>query len=186
MAIEAMPDHTDLHFELALCARAEGDLETAERLAATCLELGDAPARYASVAGSGTYLALCLLGEIAERRGHSDEAEGYYLRSLRDHPDYVAPVLPAAALMLGRDADLAQLRAALPLERPSATLLAATACLEANRLGEADELFLEVRADNSRAHGLYRRRGFEEIGVRRGYYQPSGADAIVMRKDLRR
>jgi ribosomal-protein-alanine N-acetyltransferase len=49
-----------------------------------------------------------------------------------------------------------------------------------------DEVFLEVRADNSRAHGLYRRRGFEEIGVRRGYYQPSGADAIVMRKDLRR
>ena len=48
------------------------------------------------------------------------------------------------------------------------------------------ELFLEVRADNSRAHGLYRRRGFEEIGVRRGYYKPSGVDAIVMRKDLLR
>lgn len=49
-----------------------------------------------------------------------------------------------------------------------------------------DEVFLEVRADNHRAHGLYTRRGFEEIGVRRGYYQPSGTDAIVMRKDLRR
>jgi [ribosomal protein S18]-alanine N-acetyltransferase len=48
------------------------------------------------------------------------------------------------------------------------------------------EVFLEVRADNPRAQGLYRRRGFEEIGVRRGYYQPSGADAIVMRKDLQR
>jgi [ribosomal protein S18]-alanine N-acetyltransferase len=48
------------------------------------------------------------------------------------------------------------------------------------------EVFLEVRADNSRAHGLYLRRGFEEIGVRRGYYQPSGMDAIVMRKDLLR
>ena len=46
------------------------------------------------------------------------------------------------------------------------------------------EVFLEVRADNPRAHGLYLRRGFEEIGVRRGYYQPSGTDAIVMRKDL--
>jgi ribosomal-protein-alanine N-acetyltransferase len=33
---------------------------------------------------------------------------------------------------------------------------------------------------------LYLRRGFEEIGVRRGYYQPSGVDAIVMRKDLLR
>ena len=48
------------------------------------------------------------------------------------------------------------------------------------------ELFLEVRADNPRAHGLYVRRGFAEIGVRRGYYKPSGVDAIVMRKDLLR
>ena len=48
------------------------------------------------------------------------------------------------------------------------------------------EVFLEVRKDNPRARGLYLRRGFEEIGVRRGYYQPSGVNAIVMRKDLRR
>lgn len=48
------------------------------------------------------------------------------------------------------------------------------------------EVLLEVREDNPRARGLYLRRGFEEIGVRRGYYQPSGVDAIVMRKDLRR
>jgi [ribosomal protein S18]-alanine N-acetyltransferase len=48
------------------------------------------------------------------------------------------------------------------------------------------EVFLEVREDNPRARGLYLRRGFEEIGVRRGYYQPSGVDAIVMRKDLSR
>jgi len=48
------------------------------------------------------------------------------------------------------------------------------------------EVFLEVREDNPRARGLYQRRGFEEIGVRRGYYQPSGVDAIVMRKDMRR
>jgi ribosomal-protein-alanine N-acetyltransferase len=48
------------------------------------------------------------------------------------------------------------------------------------------EVFLEVREDNPRARGLYLRRGFEEIGVRRGYYQPPGVDAIVMRKDLRR
>jgi ribosomal-protein-alanine N-acetyltransferase len=46
------------------------------------------------------------------------------------------------------------------------------------------QVFLEVRADNPRAQDLYRRHDFTEIGVRRGYYQPSGTDAIVMRKDL--
>ncbi|MFW3169974.1 ribosomal protein S18-alanine N-acetyltransferase [Geodermatophilus sp. CPCC 206100] len=55
-------------------------------------------------------------------------------------------------------------------------------------LAEADRrrspvVLLEVRADNEVAQGLYRRRGFTEIGRRRGYYQPSGADAVVMRRE---
>jgi len=63
------------------------------------------------------------------------------------------------------------------------SVLLGTIIDEARRRGCA-EVFLEVRADNPRAHGLYRRRGFEDVGARRGYYQPSGMDAIVMRKDL--
>ena len=42
---------------------------------------------------------------------------------------------------------------------------------------------LEVRADNATAIELYLRHGFRELGVRRGYYQPSGADALVMRRE---
>ena len=59
------------------------------------------------------------------------------------------------------------------------------ALLEAATGRGCAEVFLEVRKDNARARALYLWRGFEEIGVRRGYYQPSGMDAIVMRKDLR-
>jgi ribosomal-protein-alanine N-acetyltransferase len=47
-----------------------------------------------------------------------------------------------------------------------------------------DHLDLEVRADNESARRLYERHGFRQIAVRRKYYQPSGTDAIVMRKDL--
>ncbi|WP_101847194.1 ribosomal protein S18-alanine N-acetyltransferase [Zhihengliuella sp. ISTPL4] len=50
----------------------------------------------------------------------------------------------------------------------------------------AREIFLEVRADNPPAEGLYRAEGFEEIGRRPRYYQPDDVDAIVMRLDLRR
>ena len=46
------------------------------------------------------------------------------------------------------------------------------------------EVFLEVRADNARAQRLYHWWGFADIGIRRGYYQPSGTDAIVMRRPL--
>jgi len=42
---------------------------------------------------------------------------------------------------------------------------------------------LEVRTDNTVAQGLYARAGFLPQGVRRGYYQPSGADALVMLLD---
>jgi [ribosomal protein S18]-alanine N-acetyltransferase len=56
-------------------------------------------------------------------------------------------------------------------------------------LAEADRrrapvVLLEVRADNERAIGLYRRRGFAEIGRRPRYYQPSGTDALVMKREI--
>jgi [ribosomal protein S18]-alanine N-acetyltransferase len=57
-------------------------------------------------------------------------------------------------------------------------------------LAEADRrspvVLLEVRADNELAQGLYRRRGFTEIGRRRGYYQPSNTDAVVMKREVLR
>ncbi|WP_051581473.1 ribosomal protein S18-alanine N-acetyltransferase [Pseudonocardia acaciae] len=56
-------------------------------------------------------------------------------------------------------------------------------------LDHADALratvFLEVRTDNEAAFGLYRSTGFEPLGVRRNYYQPSGADAFTMRRPAR-
>ncbi|KAB8198085.1 ribosomal-protein-alanine N-acetyltransferase [Nonomuraea phyllanthi] len=53
---------------------------------------------------------------------------------------------------------------------------------EATRRG-AREVFLEVRADNPQAQGVYRHYGFEEIGTRRRYYD-DGTDAIMMRRKL--
>lgn len=54
---------------------------------------------------------------------------------------------------------------------------------EAAKRGYA-EVLLEVREDNPRARRLYLRHGFAEIGIRRGYYQPSGVDAVVMCKEI--
>ena len=48
-------------------------------------------------------------------------------------------------------------------------------------------LGLEVRRGNAGARALYARRGFAEVGVRRGYYPADGRreDAVVMRLALR-
>jgi ribosomal-protein-alanine N-acetyltransferase len=48
---------------------------------------------------------------------------------------------------------------------------------------DARSVLLEVAADNAPAQKLYAAYGFEPVGVRRGYYQPSNTDALVMRRD---
>ncbi|AXB46893.1 ribosomal protein S18-alanine N-acetyltransferase [Amycolatopsis albispora] len=51
-------------------------------------------------------------------------------------------------------------------------------------LTKADELrapvLLEVRTDNEVALTMYEKHGFIKLGVRKRYYQPSGADAYTM------
>ncbi len=57
-------------------------------------------------------------------------------------------------------------------------------------LARADEdaatVFLEVRTDNGAAIRLYERHGFTCVGLRRHYYQPSGADAYTMKREVQR
>ena len=53
---------------------------------------------------------------------------------------------------------------------------------EADRRG-ARRTLLEVAVDNAAAQKLYARYGFEPVGVRRGYYQPSNTDALVMLRE---
>jgi ribosomal-protein-alanine N-acetyltransferase len=46
--------------------------------------------------------------------------------------------------------------------------------------GGARKVLLEVAVDNAPAQKLYAAYGFEAVGLRRGYYQPSNTDAVVM------
>ncbi len=50
---------------------------------------------------------------------------------------------------------------------------------EAARVGIKQTL-LEVAVDNAPAQRLYATYDFEPVGIRRGYYQPSNTDALVM------
>jgi ribosomal-protein-alanine N-acetyltransferase len=56
-----------------------------------------------------------------------------------------------------------------------------TELLRTATAAECHEVLLDVRVDNARAQRLYRRFGFEPIGIRKGYYQPGSVDAVVMR-----
>ena len=52
--------------------------------------------------------------------------------------------------------------------------------------GEAETMFLEVRPSNPGAIALYKKLGFKEIGVRKGYYpaQNGREDAIMLSLEL--
>lgn len=43
--------------------------------------------------------------------------------------------------------------------------------------------FLEVRSGNLPALGLYRKLGYEQAGIRKGYYQDNQEDALLMNLD---
>jgi [ribosomal protein S18]-alanine N-acetyltransferase len=51
------------------------------------------------------------------------------------------------------------------------------------RRHEITKTLLEVAIDNGPAQKLYANYGFEPVGVRRGYYQPSNTDAVVMMRE---
>ena len=48
------------------------------------------------------------------------------------------------------------------------------------RVADRRRVLLEVRTDNVKALALYDSEGFVRLGIRRRYYQPSGADAYTM------
>lgn len=55
---------------------------------------------------------------------------------------------------------------------------------EAERRGTR-KVLLEVAVDNDPAQKLYARYDFEPVAIRRGYYQPSNTDALVMLRQSR-
>ena len=147
------PDHTDLVLEAALAARSRGDLCKAAELARRCLEMGDAPAEYASTTGAGTFLAMTLLAEVHAALGDRAGQEQILRRSLAEHPDYIAPVLPLVELLIARGVDSAEIDALVPAKVP-ARVLAGSAYIEGGRAAEAERWFrsaLEAQPSNSAA-----------------------------------
>lgn len=106
----------------------------------------------------------------------------YYLVAF--HPDSPGRIVAYAGLLSPHGALEADIQTIAVAEEARGHGLGRTLMLsligEARNRG-AREVFLEVRADNPQAQRLYQRLGFEELGIRKGYYQPDNVDALVMR-----
>lgn len=56
--------------------------------------------------------------------------------------------------------------------------------MKAAKENNAEVMSLEVRVSNTIAQNLYRKLGFQEGGIRKGYYQDNQEDALVMWVEL--
>lgn len=119
--------------------------------------------------------------EAWSRDAMRSELEGEYRRYLVLVDERGTVRGYAGLLVVGGDGDI-QTIALAPEQRGHGhgRMLMEALLNEAESRG-AEQVFLEVRADNPAARGLYDSLGFEQIGVRPRYYQPDDVDAVVMR-----
>jgi glycosyltransferase involved in cell wall biosynthesis/Flp pilus assembly protein TadD len=112
--LRVYPTFTDLVFERGLCARERRELDTAAGFFGRCLEMGDAPARFAGMVGRGSFLALAALASVSADAGDRDAAIAYLERSLAEYPQYLPAGLELAdALLADPEADPAAVLARL-------------------------------------------------------------------------
>ncbi|AYF97519.1 tRNA (adenosine(37)-N6)-threonylcarbamoyltransferase complex transferase subunit TsaD [Protaetiibacter intestinalis] len=114
-----------------------------------------------------------LAAELAGEHGH-------YLVAV-DEADAVLGYAGLLAPRGGGQGDIQTIAVAASARRRGIGAALLDALLAEARGRDAEEVFLEVRADNPGAEALYASRGFERIAVRPDYYQPDGVDAIIMR-----
>ncbi len=90
----------------------------------------------------------------------------------------------AAVWFVGREAELGDLAVAPNDRRRGIGGELVKAVLDEARSRGVVQIFLQVREGNQSAQGLYRSRGFEIVGRRRGYYAGPKEGALIMRRLL--
>ena len=87
------------------------------------------------------------------------------------------------AIFCFNQADIALVAVKPELRRQGIAQMLINRLIEGLLIKNVDELFLEVRVSNTPARALYKKMGFEEVGIRKKYYEDT-EDAIVMLKEI--
>ena len=118
-------------------------------------------------------------------------SRGVYEEELRRSDRYYvvvaegAEVIGYAGLATGIEATVMTIGVAAAHRRQGHARTMLMDLLAQARATGAESMFLEVRTSDDGAQALYTSFGFAPLAVRRGYYQPEGADALVMQLVLR-
>ncbi|MBQ8314955.1 MAG: ribosomal protein S18-alanine N-acetyltransferase [Lachnospiraceae bacterium] len=87
-------------------------------------------------------------------------------------------------LCTGEEADITNVCTAPKARGKGVATGMLTALMEAGKSRGVTEFFLEVRESNAPARALYTKLGFEEIGLRKNYYEEPREHAVLMKKGI--
>ncbi len=114
-----------------------------------------------------------------------------FLKTLSDENYIVIIAKDADALLgycvllcTGEEADITNVCTAPSAWGKGVATKMMTALMEAGKDRGVAEFFLEVRESNAPARALYTKLGFEEIGLRKNYYDEPREHAVLMKVSL--
>lgn len=113
--------------------------------------------------------------------GQNERAHYFVARPLSAHPAGKGPVVGYGGFWLvAGEAHISTIAVQPDYRRAGLGELLLGEMIDRARSLGADLMTLEVRASNLIAQGLYRKYGFQEAGVRKGYYTDNREDALLM------
>lgn len=118
-------------------------------------------------------------------RSYRDElADTRYRHYVAAEDDDGALLGWAGVMVVGDSAQIMTIGVVPDAQRRGIGQLLLDALLDEARRRGAEAVFLEVRVDNAPALALYRRNGFTDLRVRRGYYGHGRVDGLEMQRAL--
>ncbi len=154
----AFPRLTDLVLEQAIAYVASNREQQAVEHFQKCVEMGDAPSRYTSTVGSGTYLPRLALAELHLQRGELAHARELLDWCLTEYPDFFGNVLPYATVLvrsgLGPAEVVAEVERRVSKPTPTIHFMLGIALHEAGLSETAEQQFrlvLEAQPHSSQA-----------------------------------
>ena len=182
--LELFPQFTDLVLAQARIAQMQGDSDEAVTLFHRAIAMGEAPARYGSMVGSGTFLARLALAELHLELGEFAPARTALQWCVANHPDFLAVASPYAAAMLNDGAAPSEVLAELDkLEAlPAGVRMTVAAALQkAGAVTEAEEQF-RLALDSAPANARVR-TSLAELRLSRGAWDEAAELAAGVTAD---
>jgi glycosyltransferase involved in cell wall biosynthesis len=105
LGLQHFPGFTDLVFEQGMASIALERADEAIRFMERAIEMGDAPARYTSTVGSGTFMPRIILATTHLNCGRWEQALELLAWCVEHHPEHIGTIYPYATALLKSGTD---------------------------------------------------------------------------------